>query len=246
MPFIVNEDAALKIALQGMTVFDQNSGPNGRNVLVRFQLPEDEVSDLMFPIVVIKPQGWGYAPERQHDGYIQIPYAPEGLDGWWGADQGQANTSFNPDDSPYQNWFPTAINMDYEIVVYSRNVHLHTIPIESQLAAYGRLHPRFAHLNIPQDGTIRTAILEAGPERDYEHDNNGKRLITSNYRLRVFSELLAPFVVGPYGNTPVTQIYTTLGVDLGVYVDEADITDLTKTIGIIATTGTSSWNTQTR
>lgn len=224
---------------------DPNSGPEGRKVLVRYQLPEDEISDLMFPIIIIKPLGWNYAPERQHDGFIQIPYAPEGMDPWW-YDIGPAETEFDPEDSLYRNWFPTAINMDYQITVYSRNTHFHTIPIESQLAAYDKLHPRFTYLDVPQDGTKRTCILEAGPERDYTRDENSKRLITSNYRLRVFSELLAPFAPqDQYPNVPVTQIYFNIGIDLNVYQSSADISPENDIFGIVGTSGELGWNTQT-
>jgi hypothetical protein len=80
MPWLLNEDAALKKKLQGLTVTDANAPIGGRPVPVRFRLPETELSDTQFPLIVIEHAGLSRDPEREHRGYIQLPYVPEGED----------------------------------------------------------------------------------------------------------------------------------------------------------------------
>lgn len=239
MPWLFAEDEALKRMLQGMYVTDPNSGPQGRKVPVKFMMPEDEVSNLTFPCVVIRHLPMYLATDRIHDGYITIPYAPEGYATWW-YDSGPATTEFDPADSPYRSWFPTPYNFDYQITVYGRNMHLHILPIVSQLAQYGRLHARFPYLDIPEDGTKRTCILQAGPEYNYTFDNNNKKMMTVDYNFRVFSELLAP-IDQP---NPVLTVNFNLDADFSVYGTFQDIPDNDKSSAIIATTGEFGWNTE--
>jgi len=211
MPWIFNEDMALKKKLQGLTVSDANS--TGRVVPVRYRLPEIEVADLTFPIIVITHLGWFPAPERMHDGYVEIPYAPEGYPDWWFP----PNSDFNPLLSPYYSWFPTPYNFDYQVTVYGRYMHEHMIPLISSLAQYDRLHARFGFLDIPQDGTKRTMQLLGGPELVYTHDGDDKRLFYASYRIRVFSELL--------GEINVPAVVRLINLNIGVYTDVIDITE---------------------
>lgn len=85
MPWLLNEDAALKKKLQGLKVDDTNAPNGGRPVPVRFRLPETELSDTSFPLIVIEHAGMSRDTEREHRGYIQLPYIPEGEDprGLW-------------------------------------------------------------------------------------------------------------------------------------------------------------------
>jgi len=80
MTWLLNEDAALKAKLQGLTVDDVNAPLNGRPVAVRFRLPETELADMTFPCIVIEHAGISKDDEREHRGYIRLPYVPEGLD----------------------------------------------------------------------------------------------------------------------------------------------------------------------
>jgi hypothetical protein len=222
--------------LQGLQVTDTNA-PGGRIVPVRFRLPETEVADLTFPLIVIDHDGWYPAPEREHRGYIQLPYAPEGFNPWW-ADTGPATTTFQPSDSPYWSFIPIPYNLDYYVTVYTRIMHEHTIPLVSQLAAYDRLHPKFAFLDVPQDGTKRTLQLLGGPSLIAEYDNNGKRFFQIKYKIRVFSELVPQIAQYPK--------VTSMNIDLSVYDDITDLTGegLAESIGLLSVGGPSiAWNT---
>lgn len=234
MTWLLNEDAALKLKLQGLTVSDANNSQ--RIVPVRFRLPEAEVADLSFPIVVISHNGWYPAPERMHDGYAKVPYAPEGLPTWF-ADTGPATTTFEPMDSPYYSWFPIPYNFDYQVTVYARFMHEHTIPLVAALAQYDRLHAKYGFLDIPQDGTKRTMQLLGGPELQTGKDNNGKRLFWVNYTVRVFSELV-PAIVQPI-------LATQINLDLSVYSDSTDLlpSNLIEEKSLLSVGSSVAWNT---
>lgn len=234
MPWLLNEDAALKMKLQGLQVSDANA-PSGRPVPVRYRLPETEVADLTFPIIVISHLGWYPAPERMHDGYGKLPYAPEGYAPWWN-ETGAATTTFDPCDSPYYSWFPIPYNFDYRVTVYSRIMHEHMIPLVSALAQYERLHPKYGFLDVPQDGTKRTMQLMGGPDLKTGKDDNGKRIFWADYRIRVFSELLPPI----YQPVPVTDI----NLDLSVYTDTIDLTpsNLIESKGLLSVGTPVAWN----
>jgi hypothetical protein len=235
MPWLLNEDAALKAKLQGLRVIDANSGVNGRPVPVRYRLPETEPSDLTFPIIVISHNGWYYAAERAHDGAEPLPYAPEGLSPWW--DDTDIVTGFDPNDSPYiPNYFPIPYNLDYRVTVYSRFMHEHTIPIVSALAGDNYLHAKYGYLNIPQDGTKRTLQLLGGPDLFTEKDNNDKRLFRVEYVVRVFSELVPALV-----NYVMSQ---SINLNFSVYADTQDLTGptLTKSKGILSVGKSATWN----
>lgn len=237
MPWLLNEDAALKLKLQGLVVFDADSGSNGRPVPVRYRLPETEVADLTFPIIVISHNGWYYAPERDHRGYDILEYAPEGLAPWWNSTGNPSVDTFDPTQSPYLSYFPIPYNFDYQVTVYSRFMHEHTIPLVSALAGPDRLHPKFGYLDIPQDGTKRTLQLLGGPDLLTAKDTNDKRLFMANYTVRVFSELLPPI------NRP--NLVNTVSLNLSVYVSTDDLTtaDVQTSFGIISSGISTAWNT---
>lgn len=234
MPWLFNEDAALKKKLEGLTVTDANV--TDRKVPVRYRLPESEVADLTFPIIIISHNGWYPATERMHDGYTQVPYAPEGLDPWW-FDTGPATTTFLPSESPYYSWFPTPYNFDYQVSVYSRFMHDHIMPLVSSLAAYDRLPARFGFLDIPQDGTKRTMQLIGGPELQTGNDNNQKRIFWVNYIVRVFSELV-PAIINPV-------LAKSINMDFSVYDSTDDITNLSEAKGILSVGSSVAWNVAT-
>lgn len=234
MPWLINEDAALKKKLQGLTVFDGNA-PNGRPVPVRYRLPEVEPADLTFPIIIITHNGWYPANDREHRGFTQLPYAPEGQPTWWD-DTVQPAPSFDPNDSPYYSYYPIPYNFDYVVTVYSRIMHEHTIPLVSALSQYDRLHPKFGFLDIPQDGTKRTMQLLGGPSLQSGKDNNGKRIFWVDFLVRVFSELVPPMANYVLANR--------INLDLSVYADTSDLTtkELTESHAYISTGVSSAWN----
>lgn len=239
MPWLLNEDAALKVKLQGLRVFDAGAPePPGRPVPVRFRLPETEVADLTYPIIVIEHAGWYVANEREHRGFVKMPYAPEGLEPWW-HDTGPASTVFDPNDSPYWSFIPIPYNLDYTVSIYTRFMLDHTMPLISQLAAYNRLNPKFAFLDVPQDGTKRTLQLLGGPDAADEYDENGKRIFRTVYKVRVFSELVPQII--QYARA------TQINLDLSVYDNIADLSgkELEESHGLLSVGSSSSWKTAT-
>ena len=238
MPWLFNEDYALKIKLQHMTVTDANN-PQGKEVKVRYRLPEVEVSNLDFPIVIISHNGWPIANDREHRGFIQLPYAPEGFATWWDDSGGPSKAEFSPADSPYYSYFPIPYNLDYRVDVLSRFMTDHAMPLIVQLAQYERLHPKFGFLDVPQDGTKRTMQLLGGPEMTTLKDENDKRLFQTTYLVRVFSEMI-PEVVEP-------ALANLINLDLSVYTDTTNLTGtepFSESRGILSVGGSTSWNIQ--
>ncbi len=200
MPWLLAEDAALKNKLQGLKVTDINAPAGGRPVAVRFRLPETELADMTYPTVVIDHAGISKDDEREHRGYIQIPYAPEGYANWAAAD---TPNSFDPTKSPYYGNFPIPMNIDYTVTLYSRK-QMHNQSLIGSLTATSRLHPRYAYLAIPEDGTVRRLELMGGPETVTENDPDGKRIFRTLYSVRVSSELV------PEQIDTVTKVLTTV------------------------------------
>lgn len=183
MPWLLNEDAAIKAKLQGLTVTDVNAPTAGRPVAVRFRLPETELADLTFPSIIIEHAGLYVDNEREHRGTgVRLPYAPEGFDLW--------ATPEDPSTSPYLlDQFPIPYNIDYLVSLYSRKI-AHQMTLRAALASFDRIPGRFGFLEIPQDGTIRRLDLLGGPDLQAYHDGDNKRIFRDAYRVRVSSELL--------------------------------------------------------
>ncbi|WP_033322063.1 hypothetical protein [Actinomadura atramentaria] len=176
MPWIFNEDGALKSRLQGMKVTDVNA-PDGRPVQVRFRLPESELGDLTFPAVIIDHRSVERDPDREHRGLTIFGYLPEG----------EAPAT---EDEPFgPNEIPVPYNIDYQVTVLSRKA-VHHVDLIGQVARFERLPARFGALPIPQDGTVRRLDLLGGPELSTDRDADGKRLFTATYLIRVSTELV--------------------------------------------------------
>lgn len=185
MPWILNEDAALKAKLSGLTVTGA-ALVDPIPVDVRFIVPEDEYSDLTFPLITITHAQIERDPEREIRGYTQLSALPEGLD----YSQG-----------PYFADYPVPYNIDYQIVLYTRLVQHRTL-LTAQLALFDYLPERFGYLQIPEDQTVRRLDLLGGPELNSGRDSNNKRLFTATYRVRVSTEL---FLLGAPTTFPTVQ-----------------------------------------
>ena len=241
MPWLRNEDSSLKLKLQGLRVFDANAPAGGRPVPVRYRLPQDELADLSYPIIIIEHAGLYPAPEREHRGRIQIPYTPEGMTPWY---SGPANAQVA--NSPYFANFPMPYNFDYVITLYARFMTEHVQPLAATLATEPYLPAKFGFLDIPQDGTIRSMFLQGGPEFSYGKDEDDKRMFSVSYRIRVFSELVQGVQsMVAYGGTLVPV--NTVNLDLKVYSDLTDVTmntpaEIELHRGILNVTSASSFN----
>lgn len=185
MPFIENEYAAVKAKLAGLTVTDETA-PSGRPVAVRYRVPESELANATFPMIIIQPTAMERASDREHRGFTDLPYWPEGT-------QISDAPGFDPDNDVHANnqfWvdYPIPYNFDFQITVYCRK-QSHMLQLQQKLAKFDRLPTRFGFIQVPQDGTVRSLDLIGGPSSDWAKDQDGKRVFRSVYLIRVPGEL---------------------------------------------------------
>lgn len=181
MPFLLNEDKALKQKLQGLMVHDATSGI-GRKVTARYKNPEYELADATYPLVLISHQRISRDEERESRGTVNLHYAPEGYEPW--ADM------TDPTQSPYMAQMPIPLNIDYQLDVYARK-ELHIIELTGALMQFDLLPARFGYLPIGEDGTVRRLDLLGGPDYTESKDEQGKRLFCASWAIRVSSEIFA-------------------------------------------------------
>ncbi|MGW3763116.1 Ig domain-containing protein [Streptomyces sp. NPDC005131] len=181
MPFLLNEDKALKQKFQGLMVHDATSGM-GRKVTVRYRNPEYELADSTFPLVLISHTRISRDEERESRGIVNVHYAPEGYEPW-------ADMS-DPTQSPYMAQVPIPLSIDYQLDVYARK-ELHIIELTGALMGFDLLPARFGYLPVREDGTIRRLDLLGGPDYTESKDEQGKRLFCASWALRVSSEIFA-------------------------------------------------------
>ncbi|MFI0265645.1 hypothetical protein [Streptomyces luteogriseus] len=172
MAWLLNEDAALKRKLSGLTV-EESALPEPAPVAVRFTLPEDEYADLTFPLITLTQVSVERAVERESRGLVELRALPEGVD---------------PTKGPYFSEVPVPFDIDYQVALYTRKQAHHTYLV-SVLATFPYLPGRFGFLDIPEDNTVRRLDLIGGPEFGQGLDSDGKRLFTAIYRVRVSTEL---------------------------------------------------------
>ena len=191
MPFILNEEAALKSLLTGMTVSD--GGNSARPVNVFYGQPEKEIRQQSYPYITIDLVGISEEVDRAHRGTVTIPdqtfYTPEGV------------TS-----TPVQTDFPIPVQLFYQISTWSRQPR-HDRAIIAQLFSYGRLPFRFGQLFIPEDGTNRRLDMLSFSKRDTTE--NEKRLFNNVYNIRISAELFQDVINQLYQVTQKPIITTT-------------------------------------
>lgn len=169
MPFILNEDEALKSILSGITVSD--AGNSARPVSVFYGQPDPQIRQQSYPYITIDLVGVSEAKERTHSGYSQLTYVPEDVD-------------------PNQTYFvmtPIPVNLDYQITTFARQPR-HDRQIIAQLFKRDRLPLRFGYLEVPQDNTVRRLDMLGFSKRDITEQD--KRLFSNVYSIQVSSELL--------------------------------------------------------
>lgn len=168
MPFILNEESALKTLLSGMTVAD--TGSQSRPVGVFYGQPDKEIRQQSYPYITIDLINISEATERVQSGTIVVPYEPEGWDGV----------------SSLSTPYPMPINLDYQITTFSRQPR-HDRQILAQLLSIGRLPVRFGALTIPQDNTNRRVETLGFSKRDTTEAD--KRLFMNVFSIRIASEI---------------------------------------------------------
>ena len=177
MPFLINEDNALKQLLQGITVAD--SGNSARPVGVFYGQPDKEIRAQAYPYITIDLVGIKEDTARAHRGYVPMTYTPEGVD---------------PDVDHNVN-FPIPVDLLYQVSTWSRQPR-HDRQIIASLFGPGRLPFRFGQLAIPEDGTNRRLDMLGFSKRDTTE--NGKRLFNNVYNIRISAELFPDLLVRMY------------------------------------------------
>jgi hypothetical protein len=179
MTFLLNEDAAVKELLKGITVSDQ-ANPN-RPVAVFYGQPDLAIRQQSYPYITIELIDVSEANDRAHRGYVETSYIPEGAT------------------EVAKTWYPIPVNLDYQITTYCRYPQ-HDRQIIATLLSPGYIPFRFGQLLIPQDGTARRVDFLGYVKRDRTEQD--KRLFSNVYTIRVYSELLPDVLDKIY---PVTQ-----------------------------------------
>jgi len=170
MPFILNEDKALKLMLTGVTVSD--SGNSARPVGVWFGQPDLEIRVQSYPYMTIDFLGYNEDFERSHRGEIQMPYFPEGAD----------------TTKQYMTEFPIPVYLDYQITTWARQPR-HDRQIMAEMATGQRIPLRYGLLIVPEDKTVRRLDFLGFTKKDTT-DENGKRLFSNAYTVRISAEIL--------------------------------------------------------
>ena len=193
MPFIINEDEALKNLLQGITVSD--SGNSARPVAVYYGQPDKDIRQQSYPYITLDLVGVREDTERAHRGLVNLTYTPEGY-----------TPNLNDDDSINQPVnFPIPVDLIYQVSTWSRQPR-HDRQIMAKLFAPGRLPFRFGQLPVPQDGTNRRLDMLGFSKRDTTE--GGKRLFSNVYNIRISAELFPDQISAVY---TVTDVNTSLG-----------------------------------
>jgi hypothetical protein len=183
MPFIINEDEALKTLLQGITVSD--SGNSARPVGVYYGQPDKDIRQQIYPYITLDLVGVREDTERAHRGVVNLTYAPEGY-----TPNRDTDGSIN---QPIE--FPIPVDLIYQVSTWSRQPR-HDRQIMAKLFEPGRLPFRFGQLPVPQDGTNRRLDMLGFSKRDTTE--GGKRLFSNVYNIRISAELFTQQLTGVY------------------------------------------------
>lgn len=169
MPTLLNEDAALKSLLSGMTVSD--SGNSARPVGVWYGQPDPQIRQQSYPYITIDLIGISEALERTHSGIIEFSYTPEGYD----------------EDTKYESQYPIPVDLMYQVTTFARQPR-HDRQIIAQLFGPNRLPLRFGMIAIPEDSTVRRLDMLAFSKRDFTETD--KRLFSNVYTISISAEFL--------------------------------------------------------
>lgn len=183
MTFIISEDEALRNMLMGMTVSDNKNA--SRPVGVWFGQPDPEIRAQSFPFITVDLIDISEARERVMAGRVQPwYYEPSGL----------------TNDQSWDMFYPTPINLDYQITTFARQPR-HDRQILSQLLGL-RLPLRFGSLDVVEyvTGTGTSAVSQVTTRRldtlnvvKRDLTEAGKRLFMNVFTVRISSEIPQPF-----------------------------------------------------
>jgi hypothetical protein len=196
-----NESRALTKKLEGKVLVTASNYPAGRAVPVTWVGPDLELRNAAYPGIYLSYAGNSKASDREVRGKTNLTYAPPGYsqnvtvpadfeDKDSAATVNWATDGFSRLRSPYVvDEHPIPYNLDFNVTVVTRN-YQQMFEIIAQLDDVDFFSARFASLEVPEDGTIRTLELLGGPDTSMIRDEDGKRLIQSVYSVRVAAELI--------------------------------------------------------
>lgn len=171
--FILEEDAALKAKLTGITVSDDRR--TARPVEVWFGQPDLELQKRTYPYISVELIDINESAERTFSGQPVLKYIPTG----WS----------NPGTSArlMANNFPTPYDLDYQVTAWSRHPR-HDRQMLSQLLG-SKLPIRFGQLHLATTNRYVRLDMLGGPRVADTTDDNGKRLFRKVFTARVATEL---------------------------------------------------------
>jgi hypothetical protein len=175
MTFILEEDAALKTYLGGLTVSDEKSAT--RPVGVWFGYPDVEIRAQNFPFITIDLISIRHATDRQHSGYYY--------------DSDNQGTQATASNKLYGYEMPMAYDLSYQISSYSRHPR-HDRALAFQLA--NKFPANRGYLAVPNALGTSTAqrhmFMDSFTKLDRAEGLNGnKRILRNLYNVRVVSEM---------------------------------------------------------
>lgn len=174
MTFLLSEDLALRVRLQGMTVHDQKadgSVAGSRPVGVFYAMPDQELRQQTYPYMTIEMIDVQKDSQREMRGTTDAAYLiPEG--------------TVLGENQEFLTDLPIPVNIDYQITTFARHP-LHDREIVSQLL-HKKLPFRFGYLEL-NDGTVRRLDVMDVSKRDTVEQ--GKRLFMNVVTVRVSSEI---------------------------------------------------------
>jgi hypothetical protein len=171
MPFILNEDAALKSLLSGITVSD--GGNASRPVAVYYGQPDKELRQQSYPYITVDLVGIREDTSRAHRGYGPISYLPD------------TGVTLDPN-TQYNTGYPIPVDLIYQVSTWARQPR-HDRQIIASLLSFGRLPLRFGQLYVPQDNTVRRLDVLGFSKRDSTEQD--KRLFSNVFNLRISAEI---------------------------------------------------------
>jgi len=172
MPWISNEDDALKRMLRNIVITDRADAT--RSVDVFFRNPAEGEVERTYPSLIIDMVDIELASDREHRGLIELNFVPEGLAA---APAGQTRIAE----------FPIPYSLIYQVSQYTRSAS-HDRQLTALLLG-GRFR-RGAGIEVPADQTIRRLDLLDFRSADTV-DADGKRLFRKDYTIAISSELFA-------------------------------------------------------
>ena len=199
MPYILNEDQALKSLLTGITVSD--SEKDTRSVGVFFGQPDIQIRQQAYPYIVIDLVGVSEAFDRAHRGIVTLPYTPDTVQ----SVQGVVTS------------FPIPVTLSYQVTTYARQPR-HDRELINAILSPTKIPFRFGTLSIPEDGTVRRLDMIGFVKRDVTEQD--KRLFSTAFNVQVSAEFLADQLAQIYQvlypptitTNSSTDPYTTLSV----------------------------------